>query len=48
MSDTLITRTTSAYNYPLLIKNLLFCPVVDAPDQEIVYRDYRFNYRELR
>lgn len=48
MSDTLITRTTSAYDYPLLIKNLLFCPVVDAPDQEIVYRDYRFNYRELR
>ena len=48
MSDTLITRTPSAYDYPLLIKNLLFCPVVDAPEQEIVYRNYRFTYRELR
>lgn len=48
MSDTLIARTPSAYDYPLLIKNLLFCPVVDAPDQEIVYRDHRFTYRELR
>lgn len=48
MSDTLITRTPSAYDYPLLIKNLLFCPVVDAPDREIVYRDHRFSYRELR
>ena len=48
MSDTLITRTPSAYDYPLLIKNLLFCPVVDAPEQEIVYRNHRFTYRELR
>ncbi len=48
MSDTLITRTPSAYDYQLLIKNLLFCPVVDAPEQEIVYRDHRFSYRELR
>ncbi len=48
MPDALITRTPSAYDYPLLIKNLLFCPVVDAPDQEIVYRSHRFTYRDLR
>ncbi|MDY0383761.1 fatty acid--CoA ligase [Trichlorobacter sp.] len=48
MSDALINRTPSAYEYPLLIKNLLFCPVVDAPDQEIVYRNHRFTYRDLR
>jgi fatty-acyl-CoA synthase len=48
MSDSLITRTPSAYDYPLLIKILLFCPVVDAPDQEIVYRNHRFTYRDLR
>ena len=44
-----IPRTPSAYNYQLLIKNILFCPVVDAPDQEIVYRgSFRYTYRELR
>jgi fatty-acyl-CoA synthase len=49
MSDMLIPRTPSAYDYPLLIKNLLLYPVVDNPDQEIVYRDlYRGTYRQLR
>ncbi len=49
MSDNLIPRTESAYDYPLLIKNLLLCPVVDAPDQEIVYRgSFRQTYRDLR
>ncbi|GFO58848.1 AMP-binding protein [Geomonas silvestris] len=49
MSDFLIPRTPSAYDYQLLIKNLLFCPAVDNPDQEIVYRDqYRGSYRQLR
>ncbi|NTV49460.1 MAG: fatty acid--CoA ligase [Geobacteraceae bacterium] len=49
MSDLTVPRTASAYDYPLLIKNLLFCPVVDAPDQEIVYRNsFRYTYRELR
>lgn len=48
MSDTLIPRTPSAYDYPLLIKNLLFCPVVDAPEQEIIYRNHRYSYRDLR
>jgi fatty-acyl-CoA synthase len=49
MQDLNIPRTPSAYNYPLLIKNLLLCPVVDAPEQEIVYRDqFRYNYRQLK
>ncbi len=49
MTATLIQRTASAYNYPLLIKNLFFAPVVDNPDQEIVYRDQlRYTYRDLR
>jgi fatty-acyl-CoA synthase len=43
-----IHRTPSAFDYQLLIKNLLFCPVVDAPEQEIVYRgSFRYTYREL-
>lgn len=43
-----IPRTPSAYDYPLLIKNLLFCPVVDAPEQEIVYRGtFRYTYRDM-
>ena len=49
MSEFTVPRTSSAYDYPLLIKNLLLCPVVDAPEQEIVYRDtFRYTYRELR
>ncbi|GFO64103.1 fatty acid--CoA ligase [Geomonas paludis] len=49
MSDLLIPRTPSAFDYQLLIKNMLLYPVVDNPDQEIVYRDlYRGNYRQLR
>ena len=49
MPDSRIPRTPSAHDYQLLIKNLLFCPVVDAPDQEIVYRDtFRGSYRQLR
>jgi len=44
-----IPRTPSAYDYQLLIKNLLYCPVVDAPDQVIVYRGtFRYTYRDLR
>jgi fatty-acyl-CoA synthase len=49
MSGNLIQRTASAYNYPLLIKNLLQAPVVNNPRQEIVYRDrFRFSYAEFR
>ena len=44
-----IPRTPSSHDYQLLIKNLLLCPVVDAPEQEIVYRgSFRYTYRELR
>ncbi len=39
MNTSLIERTPSAYDYPLLIKHLLHTPLVAAPEQEIVYRD---------
>jgi fatty-acyl-CoA synthase len=48
MSDTLIVRTPSAYDYPLLIKSMLFCPVAENLDQEIVYKNRRLTYRDLR
>jgi len=49
MSDNLIECTPSAYNYPLLIKNLLFSPVSYNPKQEIVYRDQlRLSYSDFR
>lgn len=48
MTD-IIHKTHSAYAYPLLIKSLFHSPVVDDPDQEIVYRGQRrFTYREFR
>ncbi|MRG54607.1 long-chain-fatty-acid--CoA ligase [Phyllobacterium sp. SYP-B3895] len=44
-----IQVTKSAYQYPLLIKQLWHTPLQQAPDQEIVYRDAgRFTYRQLR
>ncbi len=49
MSENLIQRTMSAYAYPLLIKNLLQAPVIDEPEQEIVYRDrLRLTYAAFR
>ncbi|WP_136798626.1 fatty acid--CoA ligase [Desulfosediminicola ganghwensis] len=37
-----------SYAYPLLIKQLLKTALVQAPDQEIVYRDkLRYTYRDL-
>jgi len=43
-----IHRTPSAYPYPLLIKHLLFTPLLYAPRQEIVYRDlFRYTYTEF-
>lgn len=49
MTDSIIEKISSAYSYPLLIKNLLFAPVVDNPDQEIVYRgDTRYTYAEFK
>ena len=39
----------SAYHYPLIIKHLWHAPLLQAADQEIVYRDLRrFTYREFR
>ncbi|MEX2746136.1 fatty acid--CoA ligase [Rhizobium mongolense] len=49
MTERLIPTTKSAYQYPLLIKQLWHTPLLQAPDQEIVYRDIRrFTYRQLR
>ncbi len=49
MSASLIERTPSAYDYPLLIKHLLHTPLATAPEQEIVYRGIRrYTYRTLR
>ncbi len=49
MTENLIVRTTSAYGYPLLIKQLFEAPLVDNPDQEIVYKgSLRFSYRTFR
>ena len=48
MPTTLIDRTPSAYDGPLLIKNLLRSPVRQFPNQEIVYGDFkRQTYRDL-
>ncbi len=35
----LIEKTKSAYEYPLLIKQLFSAPLANNPDQEIIYRD---------
>ena len=49
MAGRLIEVAKSAYTYPLLIKQLLHTPLVQSPDQEIVYRDLRrMTYLELR
>lgn len=45
----LVQATASAYQYPLLIKQLLLTPLAIAPEQEITYQGRRrYNYRELR
>src|SRR5215831_1244526 len=44
-----IAAAESAYHYPLIIKHLWHAPLLQAADQEIVYRDLRrFTYREFR
>ncbi|MCU0572919.1 MAG: fatty acid--CoA ligase [Syntrophobacteraceae bacterium] len=41
-----IERTPSAYDYPLIIKQLLNTPMIHAPRREIVYRNLkRHDYR---
>lgn len=43
------TRAAEAYEYPLLIKNLLLSPIGDEPGREIVYRgELRFTYAKFR
>ena len=45
----LIQVAKSAYQYPLILKQLWHAPIVQAPDQEVVYRDLkRFTYRDIR
>ena len=44
----IIDPTPSAYAYPLLIKQLLHTPLAVAPNQQIVFRDRRHDYRTLR
>ncbi len=49
MTGRLIQIAKSAYQYPLILKQLWHAPIVQAPDQEIVYRDLRrFTYRGIR
>ncbi|MBF0223920.1 MAG: fatty acid--CoA ligase [Desulfobacterales bacterium] len=48
MSIRLIEPTNSAFNFPLLIKNLLKTPLIYSPKQEIIYRDkIRYDYETL-
>ncbi len=43
-----IPQTPSAYNFPLLIKNILNTPLTYYPDREIIYRDkMRYTYKDL-
>ena len=49
MSFNPIFRTPSAYDFPLLIKQLWITPLANAPQQEILYRDERrFTYTQMR
>lgn len=49
MQDPHSHSMSSAYAYPLLIKQLLHTPMAQAPDQEIVYRgQLRMSYATLR
>jgi fatty-acyl-CoA synthase len=49
MNERNIAVTPSAYSYPLLIKQLLHTPLIQAAHQEIVYRDLkRLTYADFR
>ena len=44
----IITSTSEAYNYQLLLKRLWETPLIYSPNQEIVYRDLRrYTYSEF-
>src|SRR5215467_9617449 len=48
MVGRLIQVAKSAYQYPLIFKQLWHTPLLQSPDQEIVYRDLRrFTYRQI-
>ena len=48
MVGRLIQVARSAYQYPLILKQLLHTPLLQAQDQQIVYRDRtRLTYRQL-
>ena len=48
MSVKLIQATQNAYQYPLLIKQLLKPALIHSPDQEIIYKDkVRYDYVTL-
>ena len=48
MVGRLIQVAKSAYQYPLILKQLWHTPQVQTPDQEVVYRDQkRFTYRQI-
>lgn len=48
MGVKLIDRCESAYNYPLLIKNIFNNSLIRAPKQEIIYRDQmRYTYQDF-
>ena len=48
MEGRLIQVAKSAYQYPLIFKQLWHTPLLQSPDQEIVYRDLRrFTYRQI-
>ena len=49
MVGRLIQVAKSAYQYPLIFKQLWHTPLLQSPDQEIVYRDRtRLTYRQIR
>ena len=49
MTGRLIQVAKTAYQYPLIVKQLWHTPIMQSPDQEIVYRDrQRFTYRQIR
>ena len=48
MTDERLTPAASAYDYPLLIRQLLHTPMAQARDQEIVYADkFRYSYADF-
>jgi len=48
MKDNIITRTPSAFDFPLLIKSIIETPIARNSKNEIVYKkDIRYSYTEL-